>query len=103
MPITNPNTRRTTNDGIHTPLRAEGLSTSGSPPRDAPLPPLPPLDCNLPLHLIRSIGSPPADPRKRRAAYSRALPTLRDWERDRRRGRGPWRRPARGSGVGTHR
>ena len=88
MSVHNPNTFRTTHDGIHTPLRAESLSTAGSPPRDASIPPLPPLGCNLPLHLVRSIRGPPADPRKRRAAYSRALPKLRDREWDRRRGRG---------------
>jgi hypothetical protein len=103
MSITNSITLRTTDDGIRIPLRAEGLSTAGSPYRDAPLPALPPLHRNLPLHLLRSTRSPPADPRKRRAAYSRALPKLRDREGDRHRGRGPWRRCARGRGVGTHR
>ena len=49
VPITDSVIFRTTDDGIHTPFRAEGLSTTGSPPRDAPLPPLP-LNRNLPLH-----------------------------------------------------
>jgi len=94
---------RTTDDGVHTPFRAEGLSTTRSPPRDAPLPPLPPLNRNLPLHILHSTGSPPADPCERRASYSYTLPRLRNREGDRRRGRRPWRRLACGSGVRTHR
>jgi len=97
VPITDSVIFRTTDDGVHTPFRAEG-----SPPRDAPLPPLP-LNRNLPLHILHSTGSPPADPCERRAGYSCTLPRLRNREGDRRRGRRPWRRRACGSGVRTHR
>ena len=83
MPITDSVIFRTTDDSIHTPFRAEGLGTTGSPPHDALLPPLP-LNRNLPLHILHSTGSPPADPCERRAGYSCTLPRLRNQEGDRR-------------------